>query len=138
MSNEATIVQEKPKPGCGIAAWDLVFIDIRARAESAICCSEAAKRIIRDGLARDAMGKAKYGQRLQAGDGRDHIVDAYQEVLDLAVYLRQEIDECEQRGNSGRLFASRRLYEKAIDIVFEIEAEIRIRKAAARELGDGG
>lgn len=40
-------------------------------------------------------GKKKYGQYLTAGDGRDHMTDAYQEALDLAMYLRQEIRERE-------------------------------------------
>jgi hypothetical protein len=42
---------------------------------------------------RDAMGTRKYGQRLTAGDGRDSLIDAYQEALDLVVYLRKAIEE---------------------------------------------
>jgi len=64
--------QPAPQPGCGHAIWDLVIADMRER---------------------DASGKAKYGRRLRARDGRDHLIDAYQEALDLAVYLRQEIEE---------------------------------------------
>ncbi len=54
------------------AVWDLVIEDMRQR---------------------DHMGTRKYGQRLVAGDGRDSLVDAYQECLDLAVYLRKAIRE---------------------------------------------
>jgi len=39
------------------------------------------------------MGKERYGTRLQPFNGRDPFIDAYQEVLDLAVYLRQAIYE---------------------------------------------
>jgi hypothetical protein len=43
--------------------------------------------------ARRRMGIAKYGTPVQAGNGRRALVDAYDEVLDQAVYLRQEIEE---------------------------------------------
>lgn len=47
--------------------------------------------VVQDVLARKAFGLAKYGVLLRVGDGRRHLVDAYQEALDLAVYLRQEL-----------------------------------------------
>lgn len=46
---------------------------------------------------RDEMGLRKYGTRLQAGNGRDALKDAYEEALDLAVYLRQVIAERDSR-----------------------------------------
>lgn len=42
---------------------------------------------------RKAMGLKKYNTILQAGNGRDSLVDAYQESLDLVAYLRNEIEE---------------------------------------------
>ncbi len=54
------------------AVWDLVVADMKER---------------------DHVGRAKYGVPLQAGNGRDSLVDAYQEALDLAVYLRAAIEE---------------------------------------------
>lgn len=45
-----------------------------------------------DLVERKAFGVAKYGTPHQHDNGRDHLVDAYQEVLDLAVYLRAEIE----------------------------------------------
>ncbi len=56
----------------GPAVWDLVLADIAER---------------------DKVGEAKYGVRLTPGDGRDSLVDAYQEALDLVVYLRKDIEE---------------------------------------------
>lgn len=41
---------------------------------------------------RKALGITKYGTPLQAGGGRDHLRDAYEEALDLACYLRAEIE----------------------------------------------
>jgi hypothetical protein len=61
-----------PKPNQSKSVWDLVIEDMQAR---------------------DEFGRKKYGTPLQAGNGRDALVDAYQEVLDLCVYLRQAIEE---------------------------------------------
>ena len=49
--------------------------------------------VIEDMEERRRMGIAKFGTALQAHNGRDALVDAYQEALDLAAYLRQEIEE---------------------------------------------
>lgn len=43
------------------------------------------------------VGIETYGQPLQPFNGRDALIDAYQEVLDLAVYLRQTIYERDGR-----------------------------------------
>lgn len=49
--------------------------------------------VIEDMEARRRLGIARYGTPLQPHNGRDALVDAYQEALDLAVYLRQAIAE---------------------------------------------
>lgn len=49
--------------------------------------------VIADIEARKAVGIRKYGTVLQAHNGRDALMDAYQEALDLAMYLRQAIEE---------------------------------------------
>lgn len=54
------------------AIWDLVIKDIHDR---------------------DKFGTKKYGTRLQPYNGRNALIDAYQEALDLVVYLRQLIEE---------------------------------------------
>lgn len=43
--------------------------------------------------ARMIVGQRKYGERLKPNNGRDCLIDAYQEALDLAMYLRQLIYE---------------------------------------------
>lgn len=45
---------------------------------------------------RAQIGQTTYGERLHAFNGRDALVDAYQKALDLAVYLRQAIEEREK------------------------------------------
>ena len=64
--------QGAPVPNDGRPIWELVVEDMRAR---------------------DREGRARYGTPLQAHNGRDALVDAYQEALDLCVYLRQVIAE---------------------------------------------
>lgn len=68
-----TIVdQPPPVPNERPAVWDLVIADMQAR---------------------DRLGRERYGTPLQPHNGRDALVDAYQEALDLVVYLRQAIAE---------------------------------------------
>lgn len=49
--------------------------------------------VIEDMKQRRQVGIDRYGTPLQAFNGRKPLVDAYQEVLDQAVYLRQKIEE---------------------------------------------
>ena len=49
--------------------------------------------VIQDMHDRDIGGRRKYGTPLQAHNGRDALVDLYQELLDAAVYTRQLIME---------------------------------------------
>lgn len=49
--------------------------------------------VIADVLSRMEIGTERYGTPLQPFNGRDVLQDAYEEALDLAVYLRQAIYE---------------------------------------------
>jgi hypothetical protein len=49
--------------------------------------------VIADIQSRKDFGLAKYGSILQAFNGRDGLKDAYEEVIDLIVYLRQKLEE---------------------------------------------
>lgn len=71
---DRSLVKEQPDPvqNDKPAVWELVMADMRAR---------------------DAEGRRKYGVPLQPFNGRDALVDAYQESLDQTVYLRQAIFE---------------------------------------------
>jgi hypothetical protein len=75
-----------PVPNDSPAIWSLVIEDLRADFVD-------VEDIVLDALDRDAFGRAKYGMPVLAGNGRNALVDAYQEALDLAVYLRQAIEE---------------------------------------------
>lgn len=64
--------QPEPKPNSGPHVWDMVVADVWQR---------------------DADGRCKYGTHLQPHNGRDALKDAYEEALDLCVYLRQALYE---------------------------------------------
>lgn len=75
-ANRNPAIQQQSMPqGSGENIHDLLIEDIKKRKE---------------------LGEKKYGEPLKAFNGRNALIDAYQEVLDLAVYLRQEIEEREQ------------------------------------------
>lgn len=69
---------EQPTPNMNNSTpiWDLVIADMRER---------------------DNIGRRRYGTPLQANNGRDALIDVYQEALDLVVYLRQAIEERHQQ-----------------------------------------
>ena len=79
---EKIVDQPPPKRTDGPPVWDLVIADMHAR---------------------DATGRARYGTPLQAFNGRRALVDAYQEILDLAVYVRQEIEERRLIAGAGKV-----------------------------------
>lgn len=49
--------------------------------------------VIKDIEERSQIGMRKYGTYLQAFNGRNSLRDAYDEALDLCMYLRQKIEE---------------------------------------------
>lgn len=69
--------QPKPVANNGPHIADLVCVDIRYRKDK---------------------GVETYGTPLQAFNGRDALWDAYEEALDLAIYLRQAWEEA----NAGK------------------------------------
>jgi len=50
-------------------------------------------KVLKDLKGRARFGKRKYGTFLRANNGRDALLDAYQEALDLCMYLAQAIIE---------------------------------------------
>ena len=48
--------------------------------------------VARDIMARKDVGTERYGMPLIAQNGRDQLLDAYEESLDLAVYIRGEFE----------------------------------------------
>ncbi len=52
-----------------------------------------AELVIKDMQERASFGRKKYGTFLQPFNGRNSMIDAYQEVMDLIVYIRQALEE---------------------------------------------
>lgn len=75
----AATPQPPPVKTSGESIHDLVVADIGARKE---------------------FGVKKYGTTLQAGNGRDQLLDAYQEALDLVVYLKAALVERDAVGTA--------------------------------------
>lgn len=50
-------------------------------------------QVLKDLTDRSTVGVEKYGEPLRTFNGRDSLMDAYQEALDLVMYLRQAIME---------------------------------------------
>lgn len=98
------IPQPDPIENSSPAVWDLVMADMKER---------------------DQIGLTKYGTRLQPFNGRDSLIDAYQEALDLVVYLRQAIYEREveelldRRDVKSQLDILNEDFEKELDSIFD-------------------
>lgn len=79
------------------------------------------REVIKDMTDRDNIGRERYGTPLQPHNGRDALVDCYQELLDGAVYLRQAIEENQLDGGSimvlGNLNAS---YHRLFDVIANV------------------
>jgi len=58
--------------------------------------------LIKDIEKRAEFGRKKYGQELMTNDGRDTLIDAYQEALDLTMYLKKMLMERELMQEDGR------------------------------------
>ena len=50
---------------------------------------DVTTEVVKDFKRRAEIGEKKYGERLRPFNGRDAFLDAYQEAIDLVVYLKQ-------------------------------------------------
>ena len=71
-SKDVAIDREPMPHGKGVNVFDLIREDLTSR---------------------ENYGIKEYGEPLTTFNGRDALVDAYQELLDLVVYLRQFLEE---------------------------------------------
>jgi len=115
------ITDQPPPTGNGPEVWPLVIAEVEnfrrlGRLSAAL--------ILADMRERDRIGRERYGTPLRAGNGRDALVDAYQEHLDGLVYMRQAIEE----GNEQL----KPLYAIAMDLVFDLRGCIDVAEIEAR------
>lgn len=85
-------------------------LDIQSRviqdiiSEEYVSHNRAASKLISDITERRELGIARYGTALQPNNGRDALRDAYEEAIDLCMYLKQLIVERQMsRGFAGPL-----------------------------------
>ena len=102
----SSIPEPAPTAGIGPDLWPLVIARHRGRP---VFCRAA--------LERHAFGMAKYGCGLRAFNGRNALIDALQEALDLVVYLEQARMETVSRGALMRLTA---MQDLAVDMAQEL------------------
>ena len=89
---------------------------------------ESIQSLVRRDLdERERAGIAKYGTPLQPHNGRDPLVDLYQELLDATCYVRQRIREQETDGGMEA-------YERiARELAWVVAQEVSIRRLDAYE-----
>lgn len=87
-----TIVDQPPPVATSRRpAWDIVIEYVHAR--YAVSEDGFVGRALADMRDRDRVGRERYGTPLTSGNGRDHLIDAYQEMQDAVVYLVNELAE---------------------------------------------
>lgn len=124
--------QPPPIPNDNPAIWDLVVADAQ-RFHGGDSLLDA---VVRDMRARDVLGAHRYGVRLQAGNGRLSTLDALEESLDMAAYLRIAVEEgvpgAEQlyRAHLSHVFAAKR--------VLLMQMTLRVRRLRAAMNGPEG
>ena len=89
-ANPAATPQPDPVRG-GRSCTILVVRDLMDRCGNDL--DDVIAGVVRDLIARDAMGFEKYGQNLETNDGRDTLMDWYQETLDAAQYGCKYLEE---------------------------------------------
>jgi hypothetical protein len=104
--------QPAPVPTGGPAVADLVRQDLRSWF--------TGTEYVQDALAvREQVGISRYGTTLQAGNGRDWLLDAFEEALDLAQYLRQGLEE------GGNVFSD---YMRALHLAMSLAVPMQRRE----------
>lgn len=113
---------DPPKKSDEPAVWDLVLT------QYGDLMSDGIKKDIMD---RDRAGELKYGTRLRLNNGRNALVDLYQELLDATVYAAQYTFENEPMGPAGGFTVA-----KALGMVARLLTEAdNVRKLIVAQAG---
>lgn len=96
--------------------WPLVIEESKEMWPEGDTCADALRQ---DMLDRHSFGRKKYGVGLQPFNGRNCLVDALQEALDLVVYLRQLVYE------STDFPTARKYLHRALVLAYDLRQEIR-------------
>jgi len=108
--------QPSPVATTGPAIWDLVIVEVEATIQTRRERHEVWLALLADMRERDHLGLERYGVRLQAHNGRNALVDAYQEALDAVAYTRQAMEE---RPTEAKIFQAHNL---ALELAFVLRS----------------
>lgn len=112
-----TTVFTRPQPApvnaSGPALWPMIAEELEREARA--CDKPVYAMVAADARARHEFGMAKYSVPLVADNGRDHLMDAYQEALDCVVYMRAAAEASgDEHGPLSDLY--RTCLEDAVDV----------------------
>lgn len=129
--------QPPPQPSQG-DLWQLLIDEMRQHTAS---YNLVANYTIKNMEERRRLGIERYGTPVQPFNGRDALVDAYQESLDLLVYLKQcecEMGESDPTGYDAKsnLYVIQSMIVQAKDICDEL-GELMIRKENRLRANEG-
>jgi hypothetical protein len=96
--------------------------------------------VIADLEKRKQVGLERYGTYLQPGNGRDALVDLYQELIDATQYIRQEIEErralwkviAERISDAGFAMPERNYTEEAVFLRDFVRAMVDVKEISSR------
>lgn len=135
----STKIEDQPPPapqGDRPAMWPLVIADYKQNLDDPGSPGEIDAFVVADMEARDKLGRDRYGTPLTAHNGRNQLVDAYQEALDLVVYLRAAIEELPSANMIGVNALKRirlvSMYKRQFYTVWELRKIITEGEAAKR------
>jgi hypothetical protein len=94
--NKLVLDQVNSTPNNNVAVWDEVVKDFDGVCDYECISSKIHDLVSNDMIDRNRVGISKYGTPLQPHNGRDALLDAYQELLDLVVYMKQAMIEAEK------------------------------------------
>lgn len=94
----------------GPEVWPALLAEVAMSPELRVLCE-----------ARDLMGRSKYGTPLRVHNGREPLVDALQEALDLMAYLQQAKMGVEGPARRRRMW---RLRNRALELAQELLEEV--------------
>ena len=124
------VIQDQPDPTKNDhpPVWPIVVDEVRAMSLPVGVPEEIRRLVVADMEERDRLGFERYGTQLQTFNGRDSLVDAYQEALDLCVYLRTEMLEVYGKGGKD-YYAGVDMYKRALELALDIRKTIHKRSS---------
>ena len=115
--------QPDPTPNNHPAAWDLVLGDVAGMVPHVAMTALRA-----DMQARDQLGEERYRTRLQPHNGRDSLLDAYHEALDLCVYLRVVLFELPAGAHFRERLQLREVYDSSLRNALQLRSLLTARE----------